>query len=279
VFESLFSTKKPKDGWAGLSSGLKSVGKGAGAGLASLIAAPIAGAQSGGVKGFFGGLAMGVASAVALPVTGICVGAYQVGRGFANSGEATRSTQKGMMWDEEKREWYFYLLDKEMKEIADLEADIAKRTSATGSANARNVKETEYYDLLKVSTNATSGELKKAYYKEARVCHPDKNPGDPESARKFQELGHAYQTLSSEATRAAYDKNGKSESNDAEMQLTDIDPKIFFAVMFGSEAVRPYIGEVSSEATGGTLRNETMESYRAINNYLTLFILPCFPLF
>jgi curved DNA-binding protein CbpA len=222
-----------------------------------LIAAPIAGAQSGGVKGFFGGLAMGVASAVALPVTGICVGAYQVGRGFANSGEATRSTQKGMMWDEEKREWYFYLLDKEMKEIQDLEADIAKRTgSASGSANARKVKDSEYYDLLKVSTSATSGELKKAYYKEARVCHPDKNPGDPESARKFQELGHAYQTLSSEQTRAAYDKNGKSESNDAEMQLTDIDPKIFFAVMFGSEAVRPYIGEVS-ESMGGTLRNET----------------------
>lgn len=28
VFNSLFSTRKPKDGWAGLSSGLKSVTKG-----------------------------------------------------------------------------------------------------------------------------------------------------------------------------------------------------------------------------------------------------------
>jgi hypothetical protein len=259
VFDSLFSTKKPKDGWAGLSSGLKSVAKGTGAGFASLIAAPIAGAQSGGVKGFFGGLAMGVASAVALPVTGICVGAYQVGRGFANSGEATRSTSKGMMWDEEKREWYYYLLDKEMKEIEDLEAEIAARAGSSGGANARKVKDTEYYDLLKVSPSATSSELKKAYYKEARVCHPDKNPGDPESARKFQELGHAYQTLSSEATRVAYDKNGKNETNNAEMQLTDIDPKIFFAVMFGSEAVRPYVGEVS-ESMRDTLRNETMVS-------------------
>ena len=59
VFSSLFSTKKPKDGWAGLSSGLKSVAKGTVAGAASLIAQPIAGAQEGGVKGFFGGLATG----------------------------------------------------------------------------------------------------------------------------------------------------------------------------------------------------------------------------
>lgn len=211
-----------------------------------MIAAPVVGAQQGGVKGFFGGLATGVASAVALPVTGICVGAYQVGRGFANSGEASRNTQRGMMWDEDKREWYFFLIDKELKDIQDLEAERAQKAGSThGSGTDRKVKEREYYDLLKVSTNATSGELKKAYYKEARICHPDKNPGDPEAAKKFQELGHAYQILSSEQSRAAYDKNGKGESNDAEMSLSDIDPKIFFAVMFGSEAVRPYIGEVS----------------------------------
>ena len=95
VFNSLFSTRKPKDGWAGLSSGVKSVTKGTVAGVASLIAQPIAGAQEGGVKGFFGGLATGVASCVALPVTGICVGAYQVGRGVANSVEAVSASNAG----------------------------------------------------------------------------------------------------------------------------------------------------------------------------------------
>ena len=50
VFNSLFSTRRPKDGWAGLSSGLKSASKGTVAGLASLIAQPIAGAHEGGVK-------------------------------------------------------------------------------------------------------------------------------------------------------------------------------------------------------------------------------------
>lgn len=92
---------------------------------------------------------------------------------------------------------------------------------------------------------------------------PDKNPGDPESAKKFQELGHAYQILSSEETRSTYDKNGISESNDAEMKLTDIDPKIFFAVMFGSEAVRPYIGELwLANKADSIFKDQAMQQFK-----------------
>ena len=265
AFQSFFSTRKPKDGWAGLSSGLKSVGKGTAAGVAALIAAPVAGAQEEGVKGFLTGLATGVASAVALPVTGICVGAYQVGRGVVNSGDALRNAREGMLWDDDKREWYYYLLDKEAADIKQLEEEAAKNGGAVnGSGVERNVKDREYYDLLKVAPNATSSELKKAYYKEARICHPDKNPDDPEAAKKFQQLGHAYQILSSEETRAYYDKHGKSESNDTEMQLTDIDPKVFFAVMFGSEAVRFYIGElwIANKADSLMKEQAMMEAFK-----------------
>ena len=70
---------------AGLSSATKSIGKGVLAGAVSLVAQPVAGAQQNGVKGFFHGLATGVASAVALPVTGVCIGAYQVARGVGTS--------------------------------------------------------------------------------------------------------------------------------------------------------------------------------------------------
>ncbi len=115
MFDSLFSTRKPKDGWAGLSSGAKSVLKGTAAGVISLVAQPIAGAQEGGVTGFLTGLATGVASCVALPITGVCVGAYQVGRGMANSAEAIRASRQGMQWNPTTREWYYYYLDQEME--------------------------------------------------------------------------------------------------------------------------------------------------------------------
>ena len=265
VFDALFSTRKPKDGWAGLSSGLKSVGKGVVAGAANLVAQPIVGAQQSGVKGFLTGLATGVASAVALPVAGVCVGAYQVGRGLANTGEAVSSGKKGMLWDEEKREWYFYLLDDELEQIKQKETELKQQMSsnslgggASFGADERQVKDRTYYDLLKVSTNATDAELKKAYYKEARLVHPDKNPGDPEAAKRFQELGHAYQVLRDEHSRAYYDKNGITEEASAEMKMTDIDPHIFFSVMFGSEAVKPYIGELWIADKTDTLMKEHM---------------------
>ena len=136
MFNQLFSTRRPKDGWAGLSSGLKSVAKGTAAGVASLIAQPLEGAQEGGVKGFFTGLATGVASAVALPVTGACGGVYQFGRGVANSAEAIHSANRGMVWDDDKREWYYYDLDGEIEDVDRLqsERDTQQQHATLGSA-------------------------------------------------------------------------------------------------------------------------------------------------
>ncbi|KAL3821703.1 hypothetical protein ACHAXA_003261 [Cyclostephanos tholiformis] len=273
VFNSLFSTRRPKDGWAGLSSGLKSATKGTVAGLASLIAQPIAGAQQDGVKGFFGGLATGVASAVALPVTGICVGAWQVGRGVANSVEAVNASKAGMQWDNEKREWIFYYLNKDMEEVQELEAVLkaekAGKTSSGDAAkidiNEKKVKDREFYDLLGVSTNASAGDIKKAYYKEARKCHPDKCLNDPEAAAKFQALGHAYQILSNEQTRAAYDKNGKPESSADTNMANEIDPLVFFAVMFGSHLVEPYVGELWIATTADSMMKDVMEQQQALD--------------
>lgn len=275
VFNSLFSTRRPKDGWAGLSSGLKSIGKGTVAGMASLVAQPIAGAHENGVKGFFGGLATGVASAVALPVTGVCVGAYQMTRGVTNSFEAMNASKQGMMWDNEKREWIHYFLEKDKEEVEKREAELKSggRKTASGGVvgavdmNEKKVKDREYYDLMGVPTNATAGEIKKAYYKEARKCHPDKCQDDPEAATKFQDLGHAYQILSNEQTRASYDKNGKPDSNSADANLAnEIDPLVFFAVMFGSHLVEPYIGELWIATTADTLMKDSMEQQQDMEN-------------
>lgn len=64
------------------------------------------------------------------------------------------------------------------------------------------------------------------------------------AADKFQTLGTAYQTLSNEQTRAAYDKNGKSENENADALVNAIDTTVFFNVMFGSTLVEPYVGEL-----------------------------------
>jgi hypothetical protein len=231
VMNALFSTRRPKDGWAGLSSGLKSVVKGTAAGIASLIAQPIVGAQQDGIRGFCVGVGTGVASAVALPVMGVAVGAYQVGRGVVNSAEAMSASHKGMVWNESTREWYYYYLQQEWEEVQQLQAQRdGKSNSNTTYQDERPVKDRTYYDLLQISTNATQADIKKAYYKEARKCHPDKNPGDPAAAHKFQALGHAYQVLSNEEARKNYDKLGKQESSAQEAQ-TQMDPLVFFAVM------------------------------------------------
>jgi len=268
VFNNLFSTRRPKDGMAGLSSATKSIGKGVMAGAVSLVAQPIAGARQDGVKGFFSGLTTGVASAVVLPVTGVCVGAYQLARGFGNTGEARDAQKEGKIWDDNNRIWYHYFIDTEVDEIEKLEAeekDGNKQASST-RLDEKQVKDREYYDLLNVSTNATAGEIKKGYYKEARKVHPDKCPDDPSAADKFQTLGHAYQILSNEQSRASYDKNGKPDNENADAMASEIDPTVFFNVMFGSTAVEPYIGELWIASVADLLMKDMADQQASMDN-------------
>jgi curved DNA-binding protein CbpA len=157
----------------------------------------------------------------------------------------------GKVWDSELKDWVFYFMDQELEQLVKDEEELRKEQQGGGTdpetdkhGEERPVKDRSYYDLLGVPTNASSAEIKKAYYKEARKVHPDKNPGDPEAAAKFQELGRAYQILSTDHLRAAYDKNGKSEGSDGSEAMENIDPFIFFNVMFGSQLAEPYIGEL-----------------------------------
>ncbi len=65
-----------------------------------------------------------------------------------------------------------------------------------------------YYEVLTVERTATGEEIKKSYRKLAVKFHPDKNPGDHTAEEKFKELGEAYDVLSDEQKRAAYDRFG-----------------------------------------------------------------------
>jgi len=66
----------------------------------------------------------------------------------------------------------------------------------------------DLYEVLGVERGASPADLKKAYRRLAQEFHPDKNPDDKSAEDKFKEAANAYQILSDDEQRAAYDRFG-----------------------------------------------------------------------
>ena len=232
---SLMDSSRPKDAFSGLGSGLKLAAGGVLAGAAAFVAAPIIEIRERGVGGVLPGLGKGVGGLLGLSIGGVLAGSAQIVRGVVNTPEALAQIgRKHSKWDKDRGVW----VDRRCH-LSDLikEAKIAQEQESrviTGSA-----KDSAFYDALGVTPSATFEEIKKAYYKKAVILHPDKNRNDPTAHEKFQVLGQAYQTLSDPEKRKTYDITGNGGESAAE-----IDPGIFFSVLFGGGLFQGYIGEM-----------------------------------
>ena len=67
----------------------------------------------------------------------------------------------------------------------------------------------DYYKILELPKSATEKEIKAAYRKLARKYHPDLNPNNKESEKKFKEINEANEVLSDPEKRKKYDQYGK----------------------------------------------------------------------
>lgn len=99
-----------------------------------------------------------------------------------------------------------------------------------------------YYDTLHVDKQASDAEIKKAYYKQALLCHPDKHPDNRAQAEAdFKAVAEAYSVLSDPQKRKIYDAQGKAglESHD-----TNVDAREMFRREFaGGDAFADIVGD------------------------------------
>ncbi len=72
----------------------------------------------------------------------------------------------------------------------------------------------DYYEILGVSRDAPSEEIKKTFRRLARESHPDANPGDADAEARFRQYAEAYEVLSDPNKRARYDRGDAVDFGD-----------------------------------------------------------------
>jgi len=92
--------------------------------------------------------------------------------------------------------------------------------------NGGDEENTDLYEVLGLTRDATPEEIKKAYRKMALKHHPDKNRDDPEATEKFKAINHANAILSDPNKKEIYDRYGQMG--------------LYIAEQFGEENVKTY---------------------------------------
>lgn len=123
----------------------------------------------------------------------------------------------------------------------------------------KNDIDRDLYEILGVGRGATQNEIKSAYRKKARECHPDVAHDDPDGEHKFKELSFAYEIVSDEEKRRDYDaygldglRRGAGVDFNGFSSISDL-----FDIFFGGGFADPFARRTSR---GGTVRGRDMET-------------------
>ena len=75
----------------------------------------------------------------------------------------------------------------------------------------------DHYAALGLAANASLADIKKAFRQKASFYHPDRNDA-PDAAQRFQAVQKAYEVLSDDTARQAYDDNRRRNLLDDPLQ-------------------------------------------------------------
>ncbi|MDR1147876.1 MAG: molecular chaperone DnaJ [Spirochaetaceae bacterium] len=114
----------------------------------------------------------------------------------------------------------------------------------------------DYYEVLGIEKGASKDDIKKAYRKLAVKYHPDKNPGSKEAEEKFKEATEAYEILSDDQKKAAYDQFGFAGVDGMGGGQHDFSNFKGFEDIFGGD-ISDFLGGIFGGGMGGGRRGGT----------------------
>ncbi|GKY96621.1 hypothetical protein MPSEU_000621700 [Mayamaea pseudoterrestris] len=284
----------PKGLGQGLSQGVSNIVSGAVGAAGVAVLAPTMGLAVGakqagvlgGVAGFVGGALVGIVGGAGILLGGAVSGATQIVRGVLAAPEAAMAPRQGKWWNDVEGRWVLTKMSEESATLngvpdddgdllGKIQADLDDQASTKPKLDGKDgqtatVKETFYYDALDVPVNADEATIRRRYYILARQYHPDRNHDDPSAPEKFKQVSEAYQVLGDVDLRKKYDHEGRdglsADKTAAGGNLSQIDPAVLYAFLFGSDLFHDYIGRLATatSASVGDSQRVSMSTARLL---------------